>query len=602
MNCRRTAGPPLAVILGIALLPLGGCGRKPPGGLPVIAVLPFDNLTSSRDLDWFAAAGSTLLVYGLYGQPGFFAVNTPTTNEAVAAHATSLLHTSFSWEGGGLTVAADVEDSATQRVTRHESFRVPATPEGALMAIGVLERLFAAHARMLERDAAPALVPFGRALNSVDAAEQAPLLEEAVRIAPDFIPAWLSRIELDAERHSAEAVDDIEVAMHSADGLDRARLECLRATLAGDSAGQIRAFTELTRRAPSDAGAARRLGELQTSARNFPAAAAAWGSVVKLQPWNESALNQLGYCRGWARDYNGAARAFAEYEALVPQDPNPPDSLGEVQFFFGHYRDAEASFLRSDQRDPAFFGGLELLKAAQARLLSGDRGGADGLYAKYSAWRRDFLHDALAPLERAQWDFLAGRRRQAMSELGAAAPQLEGDGRSRAESQLAFWLYASGDQAGARSHSDEALHQARTPASQATAAMCRFLSMPPASAPEWASRGDTVLRTAPANFRESALGYALVLDGHAAEAIPLLEQVLAAAAPGDDGEQRAMLASALLAAGRRNDANRLLWPMPIPLSSTPSTFAALTFPRWLEWTGESDKFRAFSGDLHLRFE
>ena len=600
-TARRAAGLWLFALLIVALS-LGGCGEKAERGVAIIAILPFDNLTSSREFDWFSSAGPSLLAYQLYGQRDVFALNTSPNNDAVAAHATVWLHTRFSKQGGDLLVTAEEEDGASHRITLHRAFRVSASPEGALAAVNDLERTIAPRARPVNADVAAALVPYGRALLSTDPGAQAQLLGEAIRIAPEFTPAWLSRIELDAQQHNPGAADDIAAAMQSANNLDRARLECLRAALSGDEGAEVRAFAELTRRVPSDGAAFGRLAELQTKARDFAEAASAWGNVAKLQPWNQRAFNQLGYCRGWAGDYDGAARAFAAYEKLAPRDPNPLDSLGEVQFFFGRYHEAEASFLRAEKKDPAFFGGVELLKAAEARLMTGDRGGADGLFAKYAAWRRNSLHDPLLPLEKAQWDFLGGRRRQAMSELSAALPQFEGDGRSRAESQLAFWMYASGDLAGARTHADVALREARTLESKEVAALCRFLASPSASATEWSARADKELRGAPAQFREAALGYALALDYHPAEAIPLLGHVEASAQPGEDGEPRAMLASALMAAGRQGEARKLLRQMPIPLSSEMATFAALVFPRWLEWTGQQDKFRTFSGDLRLRFE
>ena len=592
---------PLFALLAIALL-LGGCREKAQRGVAVIAILPFDNLTSRREFDWFSSAGATLLTYQIYGQRDVFAVNTSPNSDAVAAHATAWLHTRFSLRGGELAVATDEEDAASHRITLHRVFRVSASPEGALAALNDITRMMAPRARPINADVAAALVPYGRALLSTDPVAQAQLLGEAIRIAPEFTPAWLSRIELDAQRHNPGAADDIMAATQSANSLDRARLECLRAALAGDEGAQIRAFAELTRRAPSDPGAFTRLAELQTRVRDFAGAAAAWGNVAKLQPWSENAFNQLGYCRGWAGDYEGAARAFAAYEKLAPQDPNPLDSLGEVQFSLGRYHDAEASFLHAEQKDPAFSGGVELLKAAEARLMTGDRSGADGLFAKYAEWRQSSLHDPLLPLEKAQWDFLSGRRRQAMSGLSAALAQFDGDGRSRAESQLAFWLYASGDSTDARTHADVALRAARTLESKEIAALCRFLAFPPASAAEWTARAEKELRGAPLSFREAVLGYALVLDSHPVEAIPLLEHVVASAQPGDDGEPRAALAWALLGAGRGDEARKLLLQMPLPLSSGPSTFAALVFPRWLEWTGQQDKFRTFSGDLRLRFE
>jgi len=601
VSCRRAAGFPLFALLIVLLLP-GGCREKAERGVAVIAILPFDNLTSSREFDWFSTAGSSLLAYQLYGQRDLFAVSTSPNSDAVAAHATVWLRTRFSIHGGDLLVVAEEEDATSHRINLHRTFRVSASPEGALAAVNELARMIAPSARPANADVAAALVPYGRALLSTDPGAQAQLLGEAIRMAPEFTPAWLSRIELDAQQHNPGAADDIAAAMQSANSLDRARLECLRTALAGDPAAEVRAFAELTRRVPEDSAAFARLAELQTKARDFAGAASAWGSVAKLQPWNQGAFNQLGYCRGWAGDYEGAARAFAAYEKLAPQDPNPLDSLGEVQFFFGRYHEAEVSFLKADEKDPAFFGGVELLKAAEARLMTGDHSGADGLFAKYAAWRQNSLHDPLLPLEKAQWDFLAGRRRRAMSALSAALPQFEGDGRSRAESQLAFWLYASGDLAGARTHADVALREARSLESKEVAALCRFLASPPASAAELTARAETELRGAPLNFREPALGYALVLDAHPAEAIPLLEHVVASAQPGEDGEPRAMLASAMMAAGRQNDARKLLRQMPLPLSSGPSTFAALVFPRWLEWTGQQDKFRSFSGDLRLHFE
>jgi tetratricopeptide (TPR) repeat protein len=523
-------------------------------------------------------------------------------NDAVSAHATSYLYTRFRVDAGTLVVDAAVEDAASDRIIMTRSVRVSASPLGALAAVDGLARALAPGARHIDAKTAPALVPYGQALGAADPNARAGLLREAIALAPDFTPAWLTRIELDVEQRAPGASGDIAMAMRGADALDQARFRYLSASLSGDSLAQIAALADLTRLAPAQASAWRTLAELQTNARNFPAAAAAWASVTKLQPWNDGAFNQLGYCRAWAGDPDGATRALAEYQRLDPRNPNPLDSLGEVQFFLGRYAEAEASFLHAHQEDPAFLSGLDLLKAAEARLLTGDRNGAGRLFLQFLDWRRNAMHDPLAPLWKAQWDFLTGRRRQAMSALAAALAQLSGDARSRAESQYAFWLFAGGDAAGARAHADEALRASQTPGSRGVAILCRFLASPPASADEWTSRANATLGGVPPLFRDSALGYALALDHHPAEAIPLLERVYAASTPGEDGEQRAMLVSALLALGKRDAAHKLLWPMPIPVTSDEAAFSALVFPRWLAWVGQEPKSRAYSGDLHLVFE
>ncbi|MGA2185972.1 MAG: hypothetical protein ABSH47_23370 [Bryobacteraceae bacterium] len=601
MSCRRTTGPPGIAALAFALC-LTACRQNEARGVQYIAILPFDNLTSDRDYDWLSAAGPALLDYQVFGQKDMSAFTTPAVNDAVAAHATSYLHTRFRVDAGALVVDAAVEDAASNRITMHRSFRVSASAEGALAAVDGLARALAPGARHVSAKAALALVPYGQALWGADPNARAGLLQEAVTLAPGFTPAWLARIELDVELHATGASDDIAAAMRSADALDQARLRFLSATLASDSAAQIAALADLTRLAPAQASAWRTLAERQTGARNFPAAAAAWATVTRLQPWNDGAFNQLGYCRAWAGDADGATSALAEYQRLEPQNPNPLDSLGEVQFFLRRYSDAEASFLHAHQKDPRYLAGVDLLKAAEARLMTGDRNGADRLFQQFLDWRRNSLHDSLAPLWKAQWDFLAGRRREAMSALAAALAQFSGDDRSRAESQYAFWLFASGDAAGARAHADEALRAAQTPGSRGVAVLCRFLAFPSASAAEWAARANATLGGVTPRSRQAALAWALALDHHPTEAIPLLERAFAASAPGDDGEQRAMLVSALLAVGRRDEAHKLLWPMPIPVNSDEATFSALVFPRWLAWVGQEPKFHAYSGDLRLVFE
>ena len=601
MSCRRTTSLPSIAALAFALC-LTACRQSKERGAQSIAILPFDNLTSERGYDWLSAAGPALLDYQLFGQKDMSAFIAPTVNDAVAAHATSYLHTRFRVDAGTLVVDAAIEDAAANRITMHRVFRVSASPAGALAAVDGLARALAPGARHVNAKATAALAPYGQALWGADPNARAGLLREAITLAPDFTPARLALIELDVELRAAGASDDIAAAMRYADALDQARLRYLSATLSRDSAAQIAALADLTRLAPAQASAWRTLAELQTNARNFPAAAAAWTTVTRLQPWNDGAFNQLGYCRAWAGDAAGATSALAEYQRLDPRNPNSLDSLGEVQFFLGRYSDAEASFLHAHQKDPAFLAGVDLLKAAEARLMTGDGSGADRLFRQFLDWRRNALHDSLAPLWQARWDFLAGRRREAMSALAAALAQFAGDGRSRAESQYAFWLFASGDAAGARAHADLALRAAQTPESRDVAVLCRFLALPSASAAEWTSRASATLGGAPPRLRESALGWALALDHHPAEAIPLLERAFAASAPGEDGEQRAMLAPALLAAGRRDEAHKLLWPMPIPISSEEATFSALVFPRWLSWVGQDSKLRAYSGDLRLVFE
>ena len=602
MSCRRTTSlskRPLSIAAAAFALCTCACRQSPVRGVPSVAILPFDNLTPGSGEDWLSTAGPALIDYQLFAQKGLAAFTAGDVNDALGVHASSYLFTRFRVSAGVLVLEAEVEDAASNRIAKRWSFREAASPEGALAAVNALGRSLASGAVSIDPKLAPALAPYGGALAEPEARDRAALLDQAVQLAPEFIPAWLSRIELGIRSHDAGAAGEIAEAMHFAGRIDQARLRYLSAMFSGDPAVRIAALSDLTRLAPMHANAWQTLAELQTSIRNFPAAGGAWTAVTRLQPWNDNAFNQLGYCRAWAHDAAGAASALAEYQRLDPLDPNPLDSLGEVQFFFTRYTDAEGSFLKAHKKGPAFLSGMDLLKAAEARLMTGDGASADRLFQQFLAWRRNAMRDPLLPLWHAQWDFLSGRRRQAMAELAAVLPQLSGEIRARAETQYAFWLFASGDATGARTHADEALHDAQAPGSREAAVMCRFLAFPSAPPAEWTTRANTVLGGAPPQFRETALGNALVLDRHPADAVPVLARVFASTAPGEDSEQRAMLISALLAAGRGDAAKRLLWPMPLPIGSEPTAFSALAFPRWLAWTGQDSRFRALSGDLHL---
>jgi len=605
VSCRRTRGLTqglLSIVAAALVLCLSACRQNQVRSVPSLAILPFDNLTPGGGEDWLSAAGPALIDYELFAQRGLAGFTAGDVNDALGVHASAYLFARFRVSAGTLVLDAEMEDAASNRITKRWSFRESALPKGALAAVNALGRSLATGAVSIDPKLAPALVPYGKALAEPDAKARAALLDQAVQLAPEFIPAWLSRIELGIQSHDAGAAGEIAEATHFSGRVDEARLRYLSAMLSGDPAARIAALSDLNRLAPMHASVWQTLAELETSARHFPNAAGAWTAVTKLQPWNDNAFNQLGYCRAWAHDASGAESALAEYQRLEPGDPNPLDSLGEVQFFFGRYADAEGSFLKAHQKGPAFLSGMDLLKAAEARLMTGDSASADRLFQQFLTWRRKAMRDPLLPLWHAQWDFLSGRRRQAMAELAAALPQFYGEARSRAEAQYALWLFATSDLAGARTHADEALHDAQTPGSREAAVMCRFLSYPSAPPAEWTARANTVLGGAPPQFRETALGYALALDRHPAEAIPVLDRVFGSAAPGEDAEQRAMLISALLAAGRGDAARKLLWPMPLPIGSEPTAFSALAFPRWLAWTGQNARFHALSGDMHLVFE
>ena len=135
----------------------------------------------------------------------------------------------------------------------------------------------------------------------------------------------------------------------------------------------------------------------------------------------------MGYAAAYSGDLPTAIRVLRGYEQLRPNEPNPLDSLGDVHFALGHFGEAEQFYLAAHAKAPAFLNGGEVLKAAQARLMTGDVPGATALFNRYLA-ARQAAHDPNAPYQAAAWSWQTGARRAAIASHGSP-----GAGRCRPE-------------------------------------------------------------------------------------------------------------------------------------------------------------------------
>ena len=89
--------------------------------------------------------------------------------------------------------------------------------------------------------------------------------------------------------------------------------------------------------------------------------------------------NLLGYAEALSGRCDAGKQALEEYGRVPGEEANALDSLGEISFFCGQYREAEKYFLASESKWPAGRqeGLMEPIKAAAARLMSGDASGAN---------------------------------------------------------------------------------------------------------------------------------------------------------------------------------------------------------------------------------
>ncbi len=514
-------GPVAAFLVGFSLL---SCSRAPAGAVERLAILPVENLASSADLDWVSRAAAAVLAYDLTGPRGMRAIRTETLRDARLSGATRYLEGYFDIERGVLAFHLTVEDPDARKMTRTMSLSAPADDIAAAMNRAAKE---------LSADARTAAGCTGEALR--------PAAQAYPHCMPVYLP-WTESLLARGDREGAARAALAGLAASNSSAIDRAQLEYVEATARGDAQMRVTALQRLAALLPSDPQFLRGAAELQLARRDFQGAARSLEAAVRANPGDAAAWNELGYARADLRDLDGAREALKRYQKLAPDDPNAFDSLGEVSFYLGDFAGAERYFLDGWRKNPA--GEVELLKAAEARMMTGDLAGADRLLAQ-GKW---------GGLEQAQWEFLTGRRKQAMGRLDAMQAK-----DPRAALQLALWRAQTGQGPVPRGGKE---------------ALSRAVS--------------------------------LLLAGQFAQATPLLEQIYSAANPSGDGQIRTLLAWGYARTGRPDAATKLLdlYPLPLGGGGDNPILAALTFPRFVELRGEilrslKDQQLAakYSGDL-----
>ena len=533
-------------------------------------MLPLENLSDDFSLDWIGRAAAETLVYDLAGSPDLYSQVVESASGAQSMRAARVLQGYFVSRNGRIELHATLSDA--RKTTNVGNIELGgALSSGPLPLLNQLAKRLSPSARSYSTGNAAAFRDFGGALGATDRAEALRGFQAALAADPRFSTASLAAARLLSESGDREqALKVLESAgrVHPA-SIDAARLRYLAALIGADTQARLTALDELMRATPADSQVFREAADLRFSQRKFTEAVRSYEAVTRLDPEEAQTWNQLGYAAAFAQDLAGARRALEHYRLLLPpEEANPLDSLGEVSFYLGDFSGAVKYFVQAHDKNPAEFGGAELLKAAQAQLLAGNLGDADGLFRRYIGLQQH-AQGAVAEYQNAQWDYLTGRRKAAMSRLDKLNPSLEGDAKALALCQLSLWNLEAGDSKAAADLSAQAEASARNPRLHNLAAMCRFFST----------------LTVTSSGSPAADAYARLFERKFAEALPLLESIYRETNPTLDGQIRILLAWAYVETGRWRDAAGLLELRPIPLSSGEPLFASLIFPRYLYLRG-----------------
>jgi tetratricopeptide (TPR) repeat protein len=424
-----------------------------------------------------------------------------------------------------------------------------------------------------------ALAPWARALEENDPAKVSGEYAGAVQADPEFASAWLAWARTLNEHRDRAGAGKIlaEAQQHAAhfSDLDRARLKLATAEVGGDRASVLAAMNEIGRLLPDDADNARAIGDLNLTARQFPAAVAAYRRLTTLTPNAPLAWNQFGYALMYAGDFDGAMSALQTYQRLAPGDVNPIDSQGDVAFAFGRFSDAEKLYNQAAAKDPAFQNSADLYKAALAHLMTGDVPGADKKFDAYSTARRG-ANDPLLGVRAAQWQFISGRHAEALTALGnlakaAGPPQLK----TLILTQMALWDLQVGHRDRALQESGEAL---KTGTASANSLIARFASEDAHGPSDWSARADRILGAPQlAQLKPMALAWALYLAHEWQASEPLWKQ-LSDRAGSDDSITPAVYAQILVELKKTKEAEPLVRLLPIPRPDQTQEFESTVIP------------------------
>ncbi len=590
------------IVLGCAYL--SSCSRKAPASEERIAILRFENLSSDASADWIGRGLSELLTEQLSGRPDRYSISSFALHAAggtggarpiqapgisaedslaVLAGATEIGYGDYTVRNGRVETRLFLQDVATRRYAK------VATASGSVSDIPAIANSLAGQ---IAPDAMPAhlrssdaLLHYVKGLEDNAPDQIISNARAAIAADPGFIPPYLLAAEWTAHQgNPSEATSLLDAALKQhPSALELAELHLQIAGLNHDVEARAKALAEVANADPGNPDQWRTLAETQFARHRYADAAAAFQKLTSLEPGNRQAFNLLGYSLAYSGKIPEALAALQRYQALAPNEVDPIDSSGDVNLLSGHPHEAETFYLNSSRKNPKYLEGLDLLKAAVARLMTGDIAGATQIHEKYVEGLSQ-SPDRNPEIERIEWMWTTGQRKEAWQRLLAFARAAENsphrENAERAYGELSIWTLLLGDRPAAAQFAQKAFEMPGVPVS-AAAVVAQFLAQPPAPAAEMAARSKALFRNPGLETVDQlALACRYILDRQFSDAAPILQKLYdeGARTPADEGIPT-MLAWALLETGRDKEAAPLLAANPIPPATGFTIFTPFYFPR-----------------------
>ena len=260
----------------------GNAGDSEAGGSRVLLVLPFDNRTGQPNLEWMREAAAQVLstrfasagfqptsradrMYALdhLGLPqGFQPSRASALKLAQTLDADSIVVGSYITDGSGIVAEATLVDVPDLRMLPQVSARGEMKDMIAVFSelawkltkqldpqFNVAEETFAAAGKNIRLDAFEQYI---RGITEQDQAERLKHLQNAVKLSPDFGPAWmaLGREDYNGQQYQEAADAFAKVDHNGPDGLEADFYRGLSLMFLGNYADAEQAFAEVARVLP----------------------------------------------------------------------------------------------------------------------------------------------------------------------------------------------------------------------------------------------------------------------------------------------------------------------------------------------------------------
>jgi tetratricopeptide (TPR) repeat protein/DNA-binding winged helix-turn-helix (wHTH) protein len=217
-------------------------------------------------------------------------------------------------------------------------------------------------------------------------AEAIALLEKAVSLDPQFAMAYARIGFAYAVNWSfgEKAKPYLETAFRLADRLtdkDRLYITAWYSISNDDFAGAIRTCQEIVARYPLEVEAYWRLAGLLEGEERFDEALDAGKRGLAIDPEAKELCNQMGAIYLDLRRFEESTDMYRRYVALAPDEPNAYDSLGLILQAVGRYDEATESYQRALALKPDF--DVALVHLANIRFQQGRYREATNRYQRY---------------------------------------------------------------------------------------------------------------------------------------------------------------------------------------------------------------------------